>query len=185
MQRNEVVVLKLADTDFTLEPPFNKVYLFPNERKKDIGYFFKYALCMNTKWLSATMTRLRTPPTSRFTLKKGNTEVQSQSNLKQWFSSSLENRVAVVPLLTKRENKALRFKKLTSRRWSENYLFIDAYKSLFEDIEIITPTGVVESICNGCPRQLLQLAGECHPGQPVCVETVDVRRLVRTNKAVS
>lgn len=126
----------------------------------------------------------------------------SQEEVQQWWEENffkkfhMDKRVAVVPILVSKRRKKAFPRYITSTRWfnmqrvKENFsdkkgslpvannLQQGVHELAYLSTPLPAPHDKIQPICNICPRQMLQLNGECVPGMPVCYKTLDLNQIL-------
>jgi len=194
-ESNTIVAVRMARKIVGVKIPYDKLYFFTRDMRDIIPKVFGYALVlpfdeMIKKGLYAT------PPkhvTTRFVRRYDEgikAEVPTDVNKALWWTEFMEqydmqSRVVVVPiLLRKRALKAVP-RYLTTEKWFQNQVR-RGYKVLKEPISDMAylatphpaPQDKIRPLCSICPRSLLQLQGECIPGQPVCYTSLDFNKIL-------
>jgi len=129
---------------------------------------------------------------------------QEISEATAWWKSNiltvydLQNRVIVVPILTAKIRKKINPRYLavpryldktpnsarrarSRRRTLKVVQPADGRQAISEFAYLATPLDApndkVSPICNICPRQLLQLQGQCMPGQAICLKSLNFNEI--------
>lgn len=120
------------------------------------------------------------------------------SDIREWWTKEfferhdMDDRVAVVPVLVSKRRKRRLPRYLTATRWFRQQKKPSLrgapqapaqYKQGIHELAYLStpldaPHDVIQPICNICPRQLLQLNGECTPGMMVCYKSLDLNQIL-------
>ena len=199
---SNVVVIKVKRSNVGGKIPFDKIYLFRKEDEHLISDIFGYAIVFPlTKQLLDSITDLEPTTVSQFKQHRDdallNTALQAPRKtleLEDWWNATFvdkydfKNRLIVIPVLTSNLKGKLHPKYLASKAWysrrasgrRRRYLPIatNPRGPAISDMAYLAtpleaPNDKISPVCTVCPRQLLQLQGDCEPGQPICLESLD------------
>jgi len=209
----QVVVVKVHRASVGAQIPFDKIYLFPKSATARIPRIFGYALVLPMESsLISELCALPVSTVSHFRDQRDDATVKQPvagfSNT--WWPTQIfsrykpEDHVVVVPILTSALRKKINPAYLMSQKWfdaSPGASKRSKKKSRFstgkKSLPVLTPIGEsaylatpldaphdkISPICGICPRLLMQMQGECQPGQMVCLKTLDFNAIT-TSKPV-
>ncbi len=127
----------------------------------------------------------------------------SIAQVKAWWQDNVidqhqfEDRVAVVPILTSKSRKKRNPRYLSTKKWFDRQMKGrgrarvqirqsgtegEILKGAISELAYLAtpkeaPNDKIRPICSICPRQLLQLQGECMPGQLICYKSIDFNKI--------
>ena len=181
--------------------PFDKLYLFDRNDRELIPKIFGYAIVLPfSEEMRETIYKLKVAEVTHKRFQRDDTSkkiepllegepLENKKEIHAWWLAfaaqhDLDNRVAVVPVLTSVARKKIRPRYIASHKW-----FTDQQKqkkttkplplapAISELAYLATPLAApqdkIRPICSVCPRMLMHLQGECIPGQAVCYKSLD------------
>lgn len=204
--------------------PFDKVYFFRRDDRPLIPSVFGYALVMPVDpALVEALYQLKPKKVSHLQYRRNDDAVgiatgldgrkHNAQNIQDWWKTEvfekydLEDRVAVVPILTSKARKRLNPRYLSSKRWYNEQEqkkgrhksnrptpmfhvpgeYLDPRKKLpvqpaiselaYLATPLPAPDDKIRPLCSICPRMLRNLQGECVPGQLVCYKSLDFSKI--------
>lgn len=193
--------------------PFDKVYLFDRADRELIPKIFGYAIVLpfsddmrdvlyKLKVAEVTHKRFQRDDSSKKVepLLDGES-LDSKTDIRAWWDAfalqhDLQNRVAVVPVLTSVARKKIRPRYISSHKWftdqqkrgksSRPLPVVQAISELgYLATPLAAPQDKIRPICSICPRMLMHLQGECIPGQAVCYKSLDFSEIEEAPADVS
>lgn len=204
MSINKVVALKIHRNNAGRVIPYDKIYFFHRDNRNLIPKCFEYALVLPiSEDLIAQIKEgvpkevsehhfMRDDDVLNMSTSVDRRSITKEALYKWWDVNffkeyALEECVAVVPILLKKQRKKALPRYLVSRRWSRRmrspYLLQPSTVPGIHELAYLAtplpaPHDKVQPICNMCPRQLLQLNGECTPGEPVCYRSLNFNEIL-------
>ena len=197
---SNVVVIKVKRSRVGAAIPFDKLYLFRKDDEALIPSIFQYAIVFPvTESLIDTLKELEPVKFSHIKHRRDDDALGQPVKLtgtkmqQNWWQQEivdkydLINRIIVIPVLTSNIKDRISPKYLASPYWNlrrtngrrRRYVPVVHNKgpAISEFAYLSTPLPEphdrISPICSICPRQLLQLQGECQPGERVCMETLN------------
>lgn len=193
---NTIVAVRMSRKIVGVKIPYDKLYFFTREMREIIPRVFGYALVLP---FDSTIYKglYSTPPkfvTTRHVRRydeglKAPVSLEDVPQVKWWDDFmeqyGMRERVVVVPiLLRKRALKAVP-RYLTSDKWftRQSHRPLEQIKPAISDLAYLAtphpaPQDKVRPLCDICPRSLLQLQGECIPGQQICYSSLDFNKIL-------
>lgn len=226
-KKPNVVALKVQRSAAGTTIPFDKIYFFRRIDRPLIPKIFGYALVLPVDaTLLSTICDLPPAHTSHLKFHRDDAalrvptgidvELAPKSKVQAWWNEqiiekhNLQDRVAVVPILTSKvkarlhprylgalhwytrqgDNKPLRRKSRFSRfsvRPLAAQLVANLAPAISELAYLATPepppNDKIRPLCTVCPRTLRRLQGECVPGQLICYKSLDFNKLIAKPQA--
>lgn len=219
-----LVVLRVHRNDAGVSIPFDKVYFARREDRPLIPRVFGFAMVLpvDDKLVTAIyMQRAKHITYSRFRRDDDAVRVptgvdgrkMNKQQIQEWwekeimFKHDVENRVAVIPILTSRIRKRIHPRYLSSKNWfarqetgantttsrrgNRTVKEIDTSKLVpaLSDMAYLAtpfaaPADIIRPLCSECPRSLLHMQGKCIPGQNVCYKALDFNKIVAESVAL-
>lgn len=206
---SNVVVIKVKRTSVGKQLAFDKLYLFKREDEDLIPNIFGYALVFPaTNALLREITSLEPQRVSHFkqhrddaTLNNKLTPPTNVLSLEDWWQTNyvdkygLNDRLVVIPVLTSNLKDKIHPKYLASQSWYTRRgsgrkrrrlpIAHNPKGPAISDVAYLAtpldaPDNRITPICMICPRQLLQLQGDCEPGQAICLQSLDFKAIGHT-----
>ena len=184
--------------------PFEKLYLMHKDDVELIPRIFQYAMVLPLRPDMLLKLKTLKPATvhlKHFARKDAdlNKPVDMTANPDWWDAFietyELKKRVAIIPVLVSTVRRIIRPRYLTSARWRKfkqngaNPTGKNALVAYDEFAYLATPQPAPQNkiapLCMICPRMLLQLQGECTPGDEVCYTSLNFATLKESDASVS
>lgn len=187
---SNIIVLKVKKTNVGKIVPWDKIYFVKPEHEQLISKLFDYALVFpaNASLLNDFVS-LKPHEVSHLKQDRDDSTLKTKITSERWAEivKDLNTRLVVIPVLTSRLKGKISPRYLASKRWTEKvqgrrrrYVTVvnnprgpAIHESGYLSTPLPAPDDKVAPICSICPRQLLQLQGECQPGQPICLSSLD------------
>lgn len=206
----QVIVVKVHRDAAGDTIPYDKLYFFNRENRDLIPKIFGYALVLPVEEKLISSLLPLTPKTiSHYKQRRDDAalnvdtlldgRVDSKSTREEWWETNVlekydfSNRVAVVPVLTRKARNKIHPVYLTSQKWytrqqtkTAKYRHSRApaatiNQSISELAYLATPEpppdDKVSPLCSICPRSLSHLQGKCFPGENVCYHALDFNKI--------
>jgi len=197
---SNVVVIKVKRTRVGTTVAFDKLYFFKKEEEHLIPSIFQYALVFPvTTNLLDDIASIEPYQFSHYKTHRDDATLNTKISLSRnssvdWWKANIfdkfdfTNRLVVIPVLTSTLKDKLHPKYLSSPRWytrrssgrrrrylpiTQNPKGTPISEFAYISTPLPAPNDKISPICSICPRQLLQLQGECSPGQTVCLQTLN------------
>jgi hypothetical protein len=209
--QEQVVVVKVQRASVGAKIPFDKIYFFPKSAAARISSIFGYALVLPLdSSLMMELEALAPSTVSHYGDRRDDDKVKQpvkDYNASWWHTQIFsryapENRLVVVPILTSTLRKKINPAYLMSTKWFDSNPVrkkpararrnrfktpLPVLSPISDSAYLATPLDAphdkISPICSICPRLLMQMQGECYPGQLVCLKTLDFNAIT-TSKPV-
>jgi len=171
--------------------PFDKLYLVHKADAEFIGNIFQYAMVLPLRKVMLDLLCTLVPEVIHLRHhKRKDVDLKKPSGVdvvtaKSWWEAfvkehDLTQRLAVIPVLTTKARHAVRPRYLTSKKWERarkkamTSPIVTAYDEFaYLATPLPAPQNKIAPICMICPRMLLQLQGECTPGDEICYRSLN------------
>jgi len=211
-EKPNVIVVKVHRNAAGTSIPFDKVYFFRRADRPLIPKIFGYALVLPIDdSLMTAIYDLKPKKLSHLRFRRDDDSMRvptgidgrkhKKDEIRAWWDEqvvakhNLEDRVAVIPILTSKVRKRLHPRFLNSKRWFARQAEppkTRQNKPAKVDVNTLTPAiselaylattheppdDKIRPLCSICPRMLRHLQGECIPGQIICYKSLDFNKI--------
>lgn len=182
--------------------PFDKLYLVHKTDAEFIGNIFQYAMVLPLRKVMLDLLCTLVPELIHLRHhNRKDADLKKESKLdnvtaKAWWTAFVEEheltqRLAVIPVLTATARHIIRPRYLTSKKWEKAKVravtspITTAYDEFaYLATPLPAPQNKIAPICMICPRMLLQLQGECTPGDEVCYRSLNFAAIKDSDASV-
>ena len=209
-EKPNVIVVKVHRNAAGTSIPFDKVYFFRRADRPLIPKIFGYALVLPIDdSLMTAIYDLKPKKLSHLRFRRDDDSMRvptgidgrkhKKDEIRAWWDEqvvakhNLEDRVAVIPILTSKVRKRLHPRFLNSKRWfsRQDTMKLGNKKSKMDPTKLTPaiselaylatthepPDDKIRPLCSICPRMPRHLQGECIPGQIICYKSLDFNKI--------
>jgi hypothetical protein len=215
-QKSNVIVVKVHRNAAGTAIPFDKLYFFQRHDRPLIPKVFGYALVLPIdEALMSAIYGLKPKKLSHLRFRRDDDSMRvptgidgrkhKKAEIRAWWDENivgkhnLEDRVAVIPILTSKVRKRLHPRYLNSQTWyrrqgeeakktgisnrrGKKEIDVSKLDGAISELAYLAtplppPEDKIRPLCSICPRMLRHLQGECIPGQLICYKSLDFNKI--------